>query len=277
MYKFLPAPLIVFMLFLSLISHSQQPVLEVKSFEYTWPGGNGATNAIIALDDTAKLRMKNSFANAIKNRWNIILPEVTFSTKPLPFLAGKPKFKTQLKEMEPGKWYLFLQVFENTNTPGSLSEEVAISTSLELRCKIVNGDNGSVIMDNALTVKIQNSLPPPDQVPLIRLPAYPASFIQGFDSIATWLFEPEPVAQKSMKFRSACIFQASVFPDKPLNKLTFQRDVLGIHQLTIPAFTLQPSTPKSERTGIKRNTGGRSIGGAFYITDRNWQHQNKVV
>jgi hypothetical protein len=183
----------------------------------------------------------------------------------LSFLALKPKFKTQLKDKKPGKWYLFLQVYENIYTPGNLLEEDAISTVLELKCKLINGANDSVIIDKALTVNIQEETPPPDQVQLTRLPAYPASFVKGFDSIATWLFEPKPVSQKSLKLKPACIFQPTILMEKPITKLMFKRDLLGIHQLTAPAFSFQASAPKVEKTGIKRNVGGRSVGGALTL------------
>ena len=263
MRKLLFAPLIVFILFLSQIGYSQQPVLEVKSFDYTWQGGNGELHVILALNDSVKLRIKNSFAKAFKARWNVELPSVIISAKPLPLLVYKPKFKPQLKEKQPGKWYLFLQIYETGEVYDPRSDIDPVFTELELRCKIINGANDSVITDKTLTVKVLKNATPPDQVPLKRLPAYPDSFVQGFDSIATWLFEPEQISQKTIHIRPACIFQQTVYADKPVNKLTFQRDVLGIHQLAAPVFTLEPSSPKYEKTGIKRNAGGRSIGGAF--------------
>lgn len=264
MCKLLPATLIIYFLFLSLISHCQQPVIEVKSFEYTW-NSDAASRVILALDDSVKLCIKNSFAKAIKERWNLTLPEVSFSTKRLSFLASTPKFKTQLKDRMPGKWYLFLQVFENTITPGYLLEEDAISTVFELKCRIVSSANDSVIIDRALIVNIHDEPSPPDQVQLKRLPAFPASFVKSFDTIATWLFLQEPVSQKSLKLKPAYIFQPTILIDKPLNKSLFQKDLLGIHHLTAPEFSFQASAPKVEKTGIKRNVGGRSIGGAFTL------------
>jgi len=265
MRQTLSVQLVVVILFLSLASHSQQPVLEVKSLEYTWIGGNGSSHIILAVNDSVKLRIKNSFAKAIKGRWNITFPQASFSAKPLPFLVYNPKFKTPLKEKEPSKWYLFLQVYEKDNGAENQSDGDQISTILDVRCRIISGANDSVITDKTLTVNILERSLPPDQVPLKRLPAYPNSFVQGFDSIATWLFQREPVSQKTLDLKPACIFQASAAPDKPISNLTFERDVIGIHQLSAPSFTLEPSTPKYEKTGIKRNAGGRSIGGAFTL------------
>lgn len=263
MRKLLPATLILFHIFLSMMCMGQQPVLEVKSFEYTWLGGNGNTHIILALNDTVKLRMKNSFAKAVKARWNVELPQVIFSARPLPLLVYKPKFKPQLTERQPGKWYLFLQVYETGPVYDPRTDGDPAFTELDLRCKIISGDNDSVITDKTLTVNILKMVLPPDQVPLKRLPAYPDSFVQGFDSIATWLFEPEQISQKTIHVRPASIFQQTFYPDKPVNQLTFERDIFGINQLVSPAFTLSPSAPTYEKTGIKRNVGGRSIGGAI--------------
>jgi len=261
MRKLLPVIIVIILLFLSLISHGQQPVIEIKSFEYSWSGRNDAMNVIVALDDSSKKRIESSFAKAFKNRWNVALPAVSFSFKPLSAFSNQPRFKTQLKEKEPGKWYLFLQVFENANIPNTVLEDDAISTSLELRCKLVNGANDSVITDKTLTVNIIRRAPPKDQVPLRRLPACPDSFVQGFDSIATWLFEPEQVSKKSLKFKSACVFQEVLYSDTIRTRLAFKRNIMGIHQLTLPTFTLQPSSPLYVKTGMKRNVGGRSLGG----------------
>lgn len=263
MRKLLPATLIFFHIFLSMMCDGQQPVLEVKSFEYTWLGGNNGTHVILALNDTVKLRMKNSFAKAIKARWNVELPQVILSAKPLPLLVYNPKFKPQLKEKQPGKWYLFLQVFETGPVYDSRTDGDPAFTELDLRCKIISGDNDSVITDKTLTVNVLKIVLPPDQVPVKRLPGYPDSFVQGFDSIATWLFEPEQISQKTIHVRPACIFQQTLYPDKPVDTLTFQSDIFGIHQLAAKAFILSPSAPTYENTGIRRNVGGRSIGGAI--------------
>jgi hypothetical protein len=193
------------------------------------------------------------------------LPETSISTKPLAAFSSHPKFKTQLKEKEAGKWYLFLQVFENSKSSAYQVKEDTASTSLELRCKIVSGDNDSIIADKVLFVSIQRSTPPEDQVRLVRLPAYPASLVQGFDRMATWLFEPEPFSQRTLKFKPACIFQKIPIPDTIITKLVFQYDVMGIHQLTKPTFTLSNANTSYEKIGIKRNLGGRSLGGAFTL------------
>jgi hypothetical protein len=264
MSKLIPATLIALLLFLSLNCQSQQPVIEVKSFKYTWLPNFGQSRVIIATDDSAKLCITNSFATAIKERWNIDLPENSLTVKGS---YNPEKFKTNIKRHEPGKWYLFMQVYENLDVPEHRLNEDPVSTVLELMCRLVNAANDSVIFDRTLTVDIREELPPPDQVPLTRLPAYPPSFIQGFDTIAKWLFQQEPVSQKTLHFKPACMFQKTEIMGEPVNKLSFKRDLLHgmVHQLTEPAFSFQDSTPKYERIGIQRNTGGRLFGQAFTL------------
>ena len=261
MRKFLPLSLVVVTLFLCLNCMSQNPVIEIKSYGYTC-NTNGTYRAIIALDDSAKLRIKNSFAKAFKSRWNIGLPEVPISAKPLPFPTGKPKFYTQSNYNEPGKWFLYLNVYERAETSYTPKEEV-IPTTLELRCKMINGANDSVIIDNSLTVNIIQEPLPFDQVPLKRLAAFPPSFVKGFDSIATWLLSPKPITQRSLTLKPPCIFQETVFVAKPVNKILFHRDIFGIHQPLPPQFSFELLSPKYEKTGIKRNIGGRAFGNLF--------------
>ena len=57
-----------------------------------------------------------------------------------------------------------------------------------------------------MQVNLYREKAPPDQVVLTKIPAYPASFIKAFDSIATWLFQPEMVSNKSVWLKPACVF-----------------------------------------------------------------------
>lgn len=260
MFKFLHIILTASILFLCLPGNSQQPVV-VKSFEYIWQRGS---RVIIAEDDSIKLLIKNSFAKAFQQRWNIAMPEVSFSVKPLPVLSYTPKFNTKLKDTEQGKWYLFLQVFDKGNLPKSYNDENTFSTILEVKCKLISGTNDSVIMDRALTVNIYTE-PSLDQLELIRLPAYPISFVSQFDSIATWLFQSEAISQKSVILKPACVFQRETIKENPLSQLTFNGYRENIQHLSQPTFSLHTMGPKYEKTGVRRNTGGNIISGALTL------------
>ncbi|MEP7106757.1 MAG: hypothetical protein ABI760_02220 [Ferruginibacter sp.] len=271
MFKLLPSTLAVLFLFLWLKSIGQQPVLEVKSLEYIWQKdfvamtASATPRAIIPLDDSAKFLIKNCFARAIQDRWNIVMPEASLSVRPLSMLANAPKFKTRIKDNEPGKWYLFLQVYDKGKFPDFFSDEDSLSTTLELRCRIVSGNNDSVIIDRVLMVNIYKEMPPPDQVALTRLPAYPASFVGAFDSIAGWLFQPEPISQKSLRLRTACVFQETGTGDKLTTQLSFKTDNENIQQLIAPAFSFRTPGPKYERIDAKRNRGGNVASGALTL------------
>ena len=222
--------LVVFVTFFAVNGNCQSPVIVVQSFEYIWQkdfvakSTSSAPRVIIPMADSAKLLIKNSFARAILNRWNIVLPDVSWSVKPLPFLSHRPEFNTRLKNKHPGNWYLFLQVFDKGNFTNLFGEEIdTFSTTLELRCKVINGANDSVVLDRALTVNIYKELTSSDQVILKRLPAYPAYFIRGFDSIASWLFQSEePLTKKSLRLRPACIFpEVPIKPGSSNTRLIF--------------------------------------------------------
>ncbi len=271
MIKFVQLNLMVLLLLLWENGNSQQPLLTVQSFEYIWQrdfaamSASGAPRIIIALDDSVKLLMKNSFARALKNRWNIVLPEISFSVKPLPFLANRPKFKTSLKEKDPGKWHLFLQLYDKGDYLDQTADRDTFATTLELKCRLVNGANDSIILDRALTVNIYKEPAPPDQVLLKRVPAFPASFIVGFDSIAIWLFQSEPVAQRSLRLKPACLFQQTAIKESPLAELHFKTNTSGIDHITSPVFYFNRSWPKYEKMDTRRNTGGNAAGGVFTL------------
>lgn len=199
--------------------------------------------------------MKNSFIKAIHDRWQVVLPEFSMSAKPLPFLASKPKFKTVVRDKEPGNWYLFLPVCDKGTLPGIIAKMDSTTTILELKCRMFSGTNDSLIIDKTLTVKIFNEPLPHDQLPLKRLPAYPAAFLRGFDSIAAWLFQPEPIDQKLLLLIPAAVFEEIPIKEKPINALRFVSTSNGFHHLSAPPFSFNTQNPKYEKTDAKRNIG----------------------
>ena len=262
MYKKSTFILLLSGLLLTFEAYCQKPVIEVKLFEYTW-SIDAETRGLIILSDSAKPRIRNSFAKVFKARWNMNLPDVSLTAKPLPAFIERPRLHTRLKEKEPGKWYLFLQGYENVDAPGSSFKDDAVSTSIDLKCFMVCSDNDSVIIDKSLKVKIYKDPIPLDQVPLKRLIAYPRSFVNGFDSIATWLFQPEPLSQRSMNLKPVCIFQNPYPGTKPLSKLLFNYDIFGIHHITPPEFTIRYSEANIKKSGNIRNVGGRFMSKLF--------------
>lgn len=262
MFKLLHPVLTAFILFLCVNGNCQQPVLVVQSFEYIWEKEYNIINSrvIIPADDQAKLLIKNSFSKAIQNRWNIVLPDVSLAVKQLSLLANSPKFKTTLKDKEPGKWHLFLQLFDKAGFQNNMP-----STTLDLKCRLINGADDSVIFDRNLTVHIYNEPVPEDQVPLKRLPSYPPYFVQGFDSIATWLFQPEPLTEKSLFLKPACVFEATTIKNKPIKELLFNSDTENIQHPSDLEFSLHPGEIKYKKTDTKRNFGGNAVSSTLTI------------
>lgn len=245
-YTTMHAALIAPMLFLWFTGHSQQPVLVVKSFEYIGQRDFSA-------NDSAKALIKNSFARAIRDRWDMVMPEVSMSAGPpsrinlLTLERTLPKFDTQLKDKKPGNWYLFLQVIEAQDYSNALDERT-FYTVLNLKCKLINGTDGSLVLDRNLKIDIHKEPAPADQILLTRFPGYPASFVMAFDSIAKWTFQSEAVSHKSMTLKPACAFEESVIKDKPNAQLSFKREEDVFYQLNSPLFSFHTSGPIHKRT-----------------------------
>lgn len=272
MFKFSHSILTVLMLLLGLVGKSQQPVLAVKSFEYLW--APGSPRVIIPSDSSAKVLIKNSFAKAIQARWNLAMPEVSLSVKPfISSFSIAPKFNPKLKDKDkvPGRWYLFIQIFEMERSTYSVNEKI-FYTELELKCKLINGTNDAIVFNRNLIIDIYKEQAPVDQVQLTRLPAYPASYVTAFDSIAQWLFQSKPIAQKSLTLKPACVFQE--FKNKSVGQLPFKSDNEGIHYLDTPTFSFKTST-LYEKISSDKNKGGNfaRVGLTMIIGGQNYKQR----
>lgn len=265
-----PLHLLIAFILLSLLCNSQ-PVLEVKTFEYIWqndyPLTTGSFNnrVIIADDDSAKILIKNSFGKALQQRWNVSMPDVSLSVKKLPLLSFRVKFKTALKDKEPGKWYLFLQVYDIGNPAIFNLKGNELSSTLIIKCRVIAGSNDSMILDKELTVKMYKEPLPPGQALLKKLPAYPMAFVHAFDSIATWLFTSGAISERSLTLKPACAFQQTAIKNKPIKELQFKNDNENIQLLTSPAFILHTGQTTYQKTDSKRNFGSNALSGALTI------------
>ena len=268
MVKLLHAASIVPLLFLWMIGNSQQPVLVVKSFEYIGQRDFSA-------NDSAKVLIKNSFARAIHDRWDMVMPEVSISAGPSPRFnpltwavtgqsTSPPKFDTRLKDKKPGNWYLFLQVLETQDYSNALDERT-FYTILNLKCRLINGTDGSLILDRHLRVDIRKEPAPADQSLLIRVAAYPPSFVMAFDSVAKWVFQPKPVNHKSIILKPACVFPELAIKGQPFTPLSFKSDNEDIHHLSAPAFSFHTSGPTHQRIAADLNKVGNIAGSALTI------------
>ncbi len=253
----------------SLCGNSQQPALSVQRFEYIWqPYADAALKRLIIIaDDTIKQKIEKSFAKALQQRWNLIMPENVLSVKPVPVFSfsDMPRFNTKLKDRQPGVWYLFLQIFDQAGFSFNDNTDSSLSASLDLKCKLINGSTDSVILDRDLSVNIYKGTLPQDQVVLKRLPAYPADFIKAFDSIATWLFQPEYESEKSLWLKPACVFIDTKIFDEPIKQLFFKSDNEHIDIITEPVISFQMAGAQYKKTGVHHNTAGNIATGAVTI------------
>lgn len=256
----------------ALYGYSQQPSLSVQSFEYIWEKVGGSSLAqdksriIIASEDSARKAIGDYFAAALQKRWKIEMQDASLSVKPPAMFVMVPKFKTKLKEKQPGIWYLFLQIFDKKEITYVSAEnnERRLST-LVLKCRLIDGGSDSMILDRVLTVELYEQPPPPGQVVLSRLPGYPSNFVQAFDSIAKWLFQPEDPGQKIIRIKPACVFTASASQAIPVAELVFNSTSKSIDHLTPPSFSFKTPGPGYKRLGVKRNWGGNTVGGVITL------------
>ena len=257
---------------IALHGNSQQPTLSVQSFEYAWEKfeetmlSSNKSRIIFASEDSVKRSIKNAFSVALQKRWNLEMPEASLSVKPLGIFSNVPKFKTRLKEKQAGTWYLFLQIFDRGKSLFFSSEnDDSLVSTLELKCRLIDGTADSMILDRTLTVEIYGQPSPPDQVILSRLPGYPSDFIQAFDSIAKWLFQFENPGPKLIRLKPACLFTGSAPPGGSVSELMFNSNKKSIHLYTQPSFLFQTPGPGYKKTGTRRNRGGNTATGALTL------------
>ncbi len=258
--------------FTALYGYGQQPVLSVQSFEYEWEKFEGTmlssnkSRIIFASEDSVKRSIKNAFAIALQKRWNLEMPEASLSVKPLGIFSNMPKFKTRLKEKKAGTWHLFLQIFDRGKGLFFSSEkEDNLVSTLVLKCRLIDGSNDSMILDRTLTVELYEQPAVPGQIVLSRLAGYPPNFVQAFDSIAKWLFQPEDPGQKIIRLKPACVFTNSASPVTPITELAFNSNTKSIVHLNQPSFSFKTPGPGYKRVGVKRNLGGNTLGGAITL------------
>lgn len=260
------------LVFFAAYGYSQQPSLSVQSFEYIWERVDVASLAqdksriIVASEDSAKRAIENYFAVALQKRWNIKMQDASLSVKPPGIFSMVPKFKTKLKEKQPGTWYLFLQIFDKKEiTYVSAENKDRRLSALVLKCRLIDGGSDSMILDRTLTVELYEQPPQAGQVVLSRLPGYPSNFVQAFDSIAKWLFQPEDPGPKIIRLKPACVFTALAPPSGSITELTFSSDNKSIHHTSQPSFLFKTPGPGYKKLGVKRNRGGNTVGGVITL------------
>jgi hypothetical protein len=249
-------------------SNAQQPVLAVQSFEYIKDDNPGVGKHWLSIPEAGHIKdsIRKSISAAIYQRWNIAMPEIPLSIKPLGLFSFEPKFNTKLKDKQPGTWYMFFQLYSQDN-PASFFDDYSdnLTAMLRLKCRIINGDNDSLILDRDLTVRLYTQPAPAGQVVLTKLPAYSAAFAKAFDSIATWLFNPVPEGEKRIRLRPACVFSQPKFNNEPLTELAFASDDKSIELLTQPSFSFNTPGPSYTVIKDKKNIAGNTSSGVIAL------------
>lgn len=247
----------------------QQPNFVLQSFEYIRNDDFPRGKYWLDIPEAGWIRdsIRKDFAAAIYRRWGLTMPEADLSTKPFGIFGGRLKFNTKLKDKKPNTWYMFLQVFsQNIRYHSFYNTTADLIVTLQLKCRIINGDNDSLVLDRDLTVDILTAPVSPGEVVLTKLPVHPVQFIQAFDSISSWLFDP--VFEKSLRsltLKPACALSGPEINDQPLAQLEFVNDDTSIHMVTQPLFSFKTPGPGYKKLTKKKNFGGNTATAAVTL------------
>lgn len=88
--------------------------------------------------------------------------------------------------------------------------------------------------------------------------------MQGFDSLASWLFDTTAVDRHSLALKPACIYDERAKRDIAVSQLYFDAGP-GIHQLSVPAFSFQTLPVSYKKLDTKHNIAGNTASGALTL------------
>lgn len=246
LHKVLKTAILICLNLFQIVCYSQQSIISVQSFDFVWQN---------------KLLTESTGSGV----WKTEISPFSLKVKSFPLLSFSPtpKFSTKLKEKQPGTWYLFLQMFADGNAV-FYNEDGSVGTPVYTKCKIVSAGD-SVVFERNLTVKMNIEKAAPDQVVLERLNAHPSYFVKAFDSIATWLFQPENTLQKVVWLKPACVFMERNQESPTITRLIFENSDTMIHQLTQPQYLFQTTGPTFTKKASNKNAGGNTFSGAVTL------------
>ncbi|KIC89535.1 hypothetical protein HY58_15555 [Flavihumibacter sp. ZG627] len=226
--------------------------MKVQRFEYYWAKNPASMPVILLQEETYRKHVESIFAKAITNQYQIRRTAFNLTIKKLNPFQEYPKFKTELAEKSPTSLYLFLQIFERFQFhPGLNDNDIVQSSSIEIKCRILDGVNGSALLDKTFTVDIHRDKASAGQIILTRLPAHPAVYISAFDSIASWIFQPADIALRELYLEPACMYSAKGIPAGVIRELD--------------SFELTALPQKIIQTRRRPNRGGNVASGAISL------------
>lgn len=239
------------------------------TFEESSDGSNPFTNSRVVLATNSEIadKLKQSILTAINNRWNADVFNPQWSIKEIPYYGKAPKFKTNLKKGIPGSWHLFLQVIDNGPYPITYKNSSPFETKpvietldntpfyMQFKVLIVDGSNQSVIFSNEMTVEMQRTPTPADQILLQKLPAFTPSFLEAFDKAVQTLFAVTSQSELKLEVAPACLFldtDKTLANAQKLNFVTKDDSIIELIQLKQEWIIQNSRTRKTKR---KNNFG----------------------
>lgn len=175
-----------------------------------------------------------------------------------------PKFKTKLKDKDPRKWYIFLQIYDIKRL-GFIETETRQTATWEINFRIISGRNDSIVANKQFAIDFYRTPAPSGQLTVTRLPGYPDEYYNAFDSIAQMTVSDDPELYQSVKLHPACIYKRDDYEKNAIRKITFKSSFTQIEHESDPAFIFVRQSVNHEKMGKGKNIAGNTASGAVTL------------
>jgi len=243
--------------------------VEVASIEYVWEKDRraatmGTLSRVVFMAETSyQLWFKKNVVNAIRSCWQIE-NDFSITYRQLSGFSETPKFKTRLKDKDPSKIYLFLQLFDKADYY-NISFDTATSGILKVNYQLISGKDNSVLANKFFTVKLLRLPTPAGQLPLVRLVGHPRDFINGLDTILAWCFKDSVAHDRDILLKPAVVFDSTAHEKQPVASLDYTHGGGKIMVKNKPEFEITIMDATARQTGKRKNVGSNSVAGALTL------------
>jgi hypothetical protein len=251
---------------------AQERVMVVRNFEYVKSADLDDKSPVPAVTrhlvqtDSLRAYFNKTMIEAMDQKWGVKLDLKDFYVRGVGMYATEPKFKTDIKDRDPAKWYLFMQLYDRGRyVYGNTTEQESFG-AFRIRCKVLSGAGDSVIFSRDLDVKFFTHRLGDDQVPALRLGVYPSEFKRMADSITKWvLMEGEERSSRELVLKPACLFTGKPYPATAVKEREVSKQDWGIIIDAEHAISIKPLLSETAKGRIHRNIGGNIATGAITL------------
>ncbi len=266
MCKFLFTMIACCLVLLCQPAYSQERKLEIKRFEYSWTHPPGTARAIILQEAAYQKQVAAFLAKALAAHYNVEVSTPELSVKKLNAFALAPRFRTELKELQSGTLYAFVQFFEQFAVQSGFNDgNPELFSKMEVKCRVLDGADGSVILNRDITFSLLRERAPAGQVLLEQMCSTPEAYVSAFDSMTARMLDTSDIASRDLIVPAACVFTGKWLPDSSLAQLEFVSSRTSIRHMGEPPFSLYPTQHRFIKTKERRNRGGNIASGAVSL------------